>query len=64
MAGRMRNRRDASSDGGISLTNFREMYDAGEITKEEYEKIRLKMAGKMKADLGLSPPPPVPPKSE
>lgn len=64
MAGRLKKRPDPTAEGGLSLTDFRELYDDGEITKEEYEKIRLKMADKMKADLGLSPPPPAPPKSE
>jgi hypothetical protein len=48
------------------------MFDNGEITQAEYERIRLKMAGKMKAKLGVaqppaepsSPPAPPPPKSE
>jgi hypothetical protein len=65
LAGRYRNQVvDDVKETGFSLTNFRKMYENGEISKEEYEKIRLKMAGKMKADLGLSPPPAPPPKSE
>lgn len=50
----------------LSLSAFREMYENGEITQGEYERIRAKMAAKMKKDAGLKPPavgtdPPPPP---
>jgi hypothetical protein len=41
---------------GPELNTFREMLDAGEITHSEYQRIRDKMASKMKADVGPKKP--------
>lgn len=38
---------------GPELSSFRDMLDSGEITHSEYEKIRDKMANKMKLEVGL-----------
>lgn len=38
---------------GPALSNFRDMLDSGEITHSEYEKIRDKMASKIKVEVGL-----------
>ena len=38
-----------SHDASRELTEFRRMYDYGEITREEYEKLRDKVAQRVKA---------------
>jgi hypothetical protein len=43
---------------GPELSSFRDMLDSGEITHSEYEKIRDKMANKMKQEVGLKKPVP------
>jgi hypothetical protein len=43
---------------GPELSSFRDMLDSGEITHSEYEKIRDKMANKMKQEVGLKKPTP------
>jgi hypothetical protein len=42
-----------SREDSLSLSNFREMYEAGEITEAEYRKVRDKLAAQMKTKLGL-----------
>ncbi len=41
----------------MSLSSFRTMYENGELSQEEYEQIRNKMAAKMKGSLGIEPLP-------
>ena len=41
---------------GPELNTFREMLDTGEITHSEYQRIRDKMASKMKSEVGLKKP--------
>ena len=43
-------KRDAmtSRQEGLELTDFRGMLERGEISKDEYEKLRLKVAGRVK----------------
>lgn len=52
-------KRDAVATGGResteSLTSFRAMFDNGELTREEYEKIRDRVAAKMKKEVGVAP---------
>jgi hypothetical protein len=43
---------------GPELNSFREMLDAGEITHSEYQRIRDKVATKMRSDAGLKKPAP------
>ena len=38
----------ADREQGLELTDFRGMYERGEISKEEYEKLRLKVASRVK----------------
>jgi hypothetical protein len=38
----------------LQLTDYREMYENGEITHGEYERIRAKLAAKMKKEVGLT----------
>jgi hypothetical protein len=40
-------------EDSLSLSNFREMYENGEITEAEYKKVRDKLAAQMKNKLGL-----------
>jgi len=52
----------------LDLTSFREMYENGEITQSEYERIRDKLAARMKKEVGAAGPPtpapaPAPPQS-
>lgn len=48
----------------MSLSSYREMYENGELSQEEYEQIREKMAAKMKGSLGIRPLPAKKPKGE
>ena len=50
---------------GDQLTKFRELYDRGQITREEFEAIRAELADRIKAEAGvaISPAPPSPPPS-
>lgn len=41
-----------------SMTSFRALYERGELTESEYQKIRDKMAARMKREVGLTPLPP------
>jgi hypothetical protein len=43
------------------LTAFRESYDRGEMSQEEYERIRAKLAPKVRAQVNLPPKPAKPP---
>ena len=43
-----------SREDSMSLSNFREMYEDGEITEAEYRKVRDKLATQMKTKLGVS----------
>lgn len=52
---------ETARDAAFSMSNFRQMYENGELTEAEYERIKLKMAAKMKEKLGVSPTPPPPP---
>ena len=51
---RWRRRAMAGRDAGGELTSFRAMYERGEITEEEYNRLRLKVAERVKT-------PPAPP---
>ena len=42
------------------LTSFRQSYDRGEISQEEYEQIRANLAPKVRQQVNL---PPIPPKA-
>ncbi|QEL17075.1 SHOCT domain-containing protein [Limnoglobus roseus] len=48
-------RRQTEDCDTSSLSSFREMYESGELTEEEYEQIRNKMAAKLKGKLGIKP---------
>lgn len=48
----------------MSLSSFREMYENGELSEEEYEQIRNKMATKMKTKMGVIPKAPLKPQGE
>ncbi len=37
-----------------SLTSFRAMYESGELSKEEYERIRNRVAARMKQEVGVA----------
>jgi len=45
---------DDDREESLSLSNFRELYENGEITEAEYRKVRDKLAASMKAKLGLA----------
>ena len=48
-------------DGTGALSSYREMYDAGEITAEEYAELKRRAAGQMRAREPGAPVQPVPP---
>ena len=55
---RKRQSRGGSSFG--SLSEYRQMYEDGELTEAEYNKLRAKLAPKIKAELKVKPPSPAP----
>jgi hypothetical protein len=54
---------EGSRDDTESLTSFRAMYEAGEITEAEYAELKRRLAEKVKKSSGPPPgePPPNPP---
>lgn len=63
---RRRKRQEAAaSDSATLLETYRELYENGELTEAEYQKVRAQVAGKMKVEVGLGLPaglPAAPPK--
>lgn len=49
---------ESTLDTSMSLSSFRQMYENGELTEAEYQRIRDKMAAKMKGKIGVTPLPP------
>lgn len=45
---------------GDQLSHFRSLYDRGEISREEFDRIRTRLGGKMRQEFQL-PQPPAPP---
>lgn len=43
-------------NASVSMSSFREMYDNGEITQDEYDRLRDKLAAKIKGEVGKSNP--------
>ena len=43
-----------------SLSNFRALFERGEISETEYKRIRDRVSGQMRREVGLPAPPPVP----
>ncbi len=43
----------ATFDANDQLAQFRELYDKGELSEQEYERIREQLGGKIRADLGV-----------
>lgn len=50
----------AAVSSAEELTDFRGMYERGEITEDEYIKLRTRVAARVKSAVGV-PPPPTPP---
>jgi hypothetical protein len=46
----------ADREAGLELTDFRAMFERGEITEAEYNKLRLKVAGRVKNAAAAAPP--------
>ena len=42
---------DDAQESAESLSSFRELYDRGELSEEEYQTVRAKMAAKIKKDV-------------
>ena len=55
---RWRKRGDLEADLSPSaqLAQFRSLYEAGEISKEEFERLRVLLGGRMRRELGVPPP--------
>lgn len=54
---------ETAREESFTLSSFKEMYENGELTEAEYEKIKAKWAAKMKAKAGVpavNPPAPPP----
>lgn len=47
---------DAAQESAESLSSFRALYERGELSEEEYQKVRAKMAAKIKRDVVASQP--------
>ena len=59
---RRRKRAEAAfQDSTSQLESYRELYENGEITEREYLRVRDRVAGKMKREVGLPDSPPKPP---
>ena len=59
---RRRKRAEAAfQDSTSQLESYRELYENGEITEREYLRVRDRVAGKMKKEVGLPDAPPKPP---
>jgi uncharacterized membrane protein len=54
---------ESARDLSLSLNSFKEMYENGELTEAEYEKIKAKWAAKLreKSAVPAAPPPDPPP---
>lgn len=59
---RRRKRQEAAfSDSTSQLDSYRELYENGEITEKEFLRLRERVAGAMKKEIGLPGVPPKPP---
>jgi len=47
-----------------SLSNFRALFERGEISEAEYKRIRDRVSNQMRREVGLPPPPVVPAQTE
>jgi len=52
---------ETKAQAADDLAEFRTMFDQGELTEEEYDKIRQRTAQRMKEELRIAPTPPPPP---
>ena len=43
-------------NASVSMSSFREMYESGEITQDEYDRLRDKLAAKIKGEVSKSNP--------
>lgn len=58
---RRRKRQEAAfTDTTAQLESYRELYESGEITGGEYQRLRERVAGRMKREVGLPGAPPRP----
>src|SRR6516162_8532225 len=55
-----RKHQSPDEQGDQGMTTFRDLYERGELTKEEYDRIRGKLQTRMRKELDL----PAPPRSE
>ncbi|MEO2091093.1 MAG: hypothetical protein ABGY75_16615 [Gemmataceae bacterium] len=51
---------ESDREASMSLSSFREMYESGEITEGEYQRLKEKMASKIKGTPAPATPPPPP----
>jgi hypothetical protein len=61
LVGRWRRRQEAKEDlsPGAQLAQYRSLYEAGTISREEFERLRNLLNAQMRQSLGLSAPDPV-----
>jgi hypothetical protein len=51
----------ASLEANDQLTHFRSLYERGEMTREEYERVKGLLTGELRRELNVPAPPPAPP---
>jgi len=62
---RWRKKATRTANSAEELTDFRAMYERGEITEEEYGKLRIRVSGRVKQPPAAGPgPPPAAPGGE
>lgn len=58
---RKRQEDDRPDDSPMTLSHYRDLYEAGELTETEYVKVRDRLTAKMRGQTVPSPAPPGPP---
>jgi hypothetical protein len=56
--------REGRFDAGDQLAHFRSLYERGELSREEFERIRAKLGKKLRKELDMPAPPAAPPTPE
>src|SRR5262245_66092558 len=59
---RRTNARTPTSEASDQLAQFRSLYERGEISQEEFDRLRALLGGQLRAGLVVPPPKPAPPR--
>ena len=57
-----KNQDRAAGESTGSLSDFRDLFERGEISEKEYKRIRERVANQIRREVGLPAPPPAPEK--